>query len=1328
MTKGTVLRRLISLALILVMLCTLMPVLAETARYGKVSDNKVRFRKSPTTAPEGEWWTMLDKGWVVMILENLTANKAYWFHVRTTIPEDPGKVYDGYIMAEYLKEMKADEISGFLANPVQPDGSAAYTGGSGDIVTPVPVTPVPVTDAPTTAVPPDSITPVPAESPLGYIILVKDGVNLRETPNGETLTPEESQWLPIGLILPYYALPVEKGGFNWIQVKYNGQIGYIRSDCYSLSSEGPTPVVPITAVPVTDAPVTGAPVTDAPPTDGTTPVPGTALGYIILVKDGVNLREKPNGETLTPEESQWLPVGLILPYYAEPVEKAGFNWILVKYNDQFGYIRSDCYSLNLTPSTTLAPTTPETDPSIIGQWGHTTKDKVFFRMAPGYTADVWELLPLGWNLKIIGSTTYGYEIWINVEGGTPSEPDKNHVGYINAQFFATGLSSVTPTPVSTPVPTATATAVPTSAPVADGDYGFVKVEGTILRESASSTAAAITALPYGQLAQILDHPAGFYHVKTDGKVGYIAESALKTLTAEEYYSLISATETPAVTPTLTPGTTPVATSTSVPVTPTPDAGSTPLGYIILVKDGVNLREKPNGGTLTPEESQWLPIGQILPYYAEPVEKAGFEWILVWYKDQFGYIRSDCYAITQDPGTTPAPTAVPTLIGYVKLNKGGVNVRKEPNGEVVGKLNLGTVLGYYGTKTVDNVLWYYVYSTTLGRFGYVMGSLCDYTTAPTTPPSGETTEPPVVTVSPQPGEYGYVCTTANKVYLRESTSTGSKALDQIPTQNTVMRMTGISVVSGGITWYPVTYGGTNGFVHGSFSRLLTAAEVEEYKKSGLLPTPTPEPTAVPVITVTPVTPVTDAPTATPASGGYIITTADKLFVRKEPSTAANYLGQIAYSGTVLQMNGSPVVSGGITWYPVLYNGQSGYVHGNFSRQLTPAEVEEYEKSGKLPTPTPAPTATQVPDVTATPTAAPTLIQYLMVTTDKVFVRTGAGTNYSPIADNFFVNKDEAYPYDSIVINNGITWYHIQYDASTVGYVHGNFVKLITEAEYEAWKKGQAPTPTPVPTALPTTTPGQEELLLTLGSTGEKVLQAQKRLVTKGYLTADDATGVYGQNTMNAVVAFQTSAGLPVNGNINQATWDKLFGEGGSSEGTPYYVDGSSVSVVLNPVEMIDWYTGDIQTLWAVGTTAIITDVYTGISFRARRWSGGNHADVEPLTSADTDSILKIYGVTTAQAISDRQQELQSWRRRPAWVTINGRTVAGSLYLVPHNYPDGDTIPDNNFNGQFCVHFVNSKTHGNATNPATVDYDRELNGYFGHQSAIKYAYDHSISGKK
>ena len=145
--------------------------------------------------------------------------------------------------------------------------------------------------------------------------------------------------------------------------------------------------------------------------------------------------------------------------------------------------------------------------------------------------------------------------------------------------------------------------------------------------------------------------------------------------------------------------------------------------------------------------------------------------------------------------------------------------------------------------------------------------------------------------------------------------------------------------------------------------------------------------------------------------------------------------------------------------------------------------------------------------------------------------------------------------------------------------------------------------------------------------------------------------------------------------------------------------------IYPVEKIDWWTGGINTLWARGMNVKVTDVKTGITFWAHRWAGGNHVDAEPLTAADTRRICKIYGVSTAQEIADKNL----WQRRPLWVTIGTRTFCASMYGVPHNYPDGDTISNNDYKGQFCIHFTNSKTHtSNRVDPL-------------HAEAIQYAYD-------
>ena len=131
-----------------------------------------------------------------------------------------------------------------------------------------------------------------------------------------------------------------------------------------------------------------------------------------------------------------------------------------------------------------------------------------------------------------------------------------------------------------------------------------------------------------------------------------------------------------------------------------------------------------------------------------------------------------------------------------------------------------------------------------------------------------------------------------------------------------------------------------------------------------------------------------------------------------------------------------------------------------------------------------------------------------------------------------------------------------------------------------------------------------------------------------------------------------------------------------------------------VILSDWWTGEIQSVFKRGGTATVTDVDTGISFQVKRTGGNNHADAQPLTSADTALMLKAYGGTWA------------WTRRAIWVTVNGKVYAASMNGMPHG--ETDSMPDNDFDGCFCIHFLNSRTHdGNRLDAA-------------HQAAVQKAY--------
>ena len=56
-------------------------------------------------------------------------------------------------------------------------------------------------------------------------------------------------------------------------------------------------------------------------------------------------------------------------------------------------------------------------------------------------------------------------------------------------------------------------------------------------------------------------------------------------------------------------------------------------------------------------------------------------------------------------------------------------------------------------------------------------------------------------------------------------------------------------------------------------------------------------------------------------------------------------------------------------------------------------------------------------------------------------------------------------------------------------------------------------------------------------------------------------------------------------------------------------------------------------------------------------------------------------------------------------MNGRRLAASMNCMPHGY---DTIAGNDFKGQFCIHFIGSRTHSSSK----VDPD--------HQKCIEEAY--------
>ena len=126
--------------------------------------------------------------------------------------------------------------------------------------------------------------------------------------------------------------------------------------------------------------------------------------------------------------------------------------------------------------------------------------------------------------------------------------------------------------------------------------------------------------------------------------------------------------------------------------------------------------------------------------------------------------------------------------------------------------------------------------------------------------------------------------------------------------------------------------------------------------------------------------------------------------------------------------------------------------------------------------------------------------------------------------------------------------------------------------------------------------------------------------------------------------------------------------------------------------MNWFNGGSDVL-KKGSYGYIYDIDTGIVVRIKRMGGHNHADVEPATAADTRKLLKISGGKW------------SWDSHAEILMSGGKYVACAINTMPH----GDqTIRNNNYDGQFCLHMSGSLTHASG----------KLNAY--HQKAIETAY--------
>jgi hypothetical protein len=209
--------------------------------------------------------------------------------------------------------------------------------------------------------------------------------------------------------------------------------------------------------------------------------------------------------------------------------------------------------------------------------------------------------------------------------------------------------------------------------------------------------------------------------------------------------------------------------------------------------------------------------------------------------------------------------------------------------------------------------------------------------------------------------------------------------------------------------------------------------------------------------------------------------------------------------------------------------------------------------------------------------------------------------------------------------------------------------------------------------------------------------QNKLKEKGYLNISKTTNYYGSATKSSIIKFQKASGLKSDGIAGKNTLGKLFEDSSQEIQSNNNTPNRGTNISRESVTALNW--SSAQNEIPRGSTFMIEDYKTGITFNMKRTYGTNHADIESLTKEDTQKIKNIWGGF-------------SWARRPVIVHIDNKQIIASMSAMPHagrdvkpanvtvsnrsnGYGSGlnlDSVKGNGMDGHVDLHFLNSLTHG------------------------------------
>ena len=370
----------------------------------------------------------------------------------------------------------------------------------------------------------------------------------------------------------------------------------------------------------------------------------------------------------------------------------------------------------------------------------------------------------------------------------------------------------------------------------------------------------------------------------------------------------------------------------------------------------------------------------------------------------------------------------------------------------------------------------------------------------------------------------------------------------------------------------------------------------------------------------------------------------------------------------------------------------------------------------------------------------------VTVDALNVRASASTDSNVVG---VVHQGE-----KVTIKDSTgNWYKISCNGKS-GYVWKKYINLSSSSSSGSSSKGSSSS-----SSKGTCQPGD---------TGDAVRKVQKRLIALGYLSGS-ADGSYGNQTKNAVMAFQKNNGLSQTGKVNSSTLDALnsssarkagssSSSSSSSKGTCQPGDtGDAVRKVQKRLIALGYLSGSadgdygnmtkkavkaFQQRNGLNVTGSVNSntlakLNSSSAKRAVSDSSSSSSGTERLNwfnggsnTIPKGAVFKVKDCRTGKiftcrrwsgynhldaepnSYSDTQTMLSivghwTWRRRPILVKYNGHVYAAAMNAMPHGT---STISNNGFDGHFCIHFYKSRTHeSNQVDSAHQQCVAEAMGY-------------------